>query len=39
MYNVIDIGTIQVLAAMKTLRGLVIVLSDLSLTLVIGEGP
>jgi hypothetical protein len=39
MYNVINIGTVQVLAAMKTLRALVIVLSNLSLTLIIGEGP
>jgi hypothetical protein len=39
MYNIIDIVTVQVLAAMKTLRALVIVLSNLSLTLIIGEGP
>jgi hypothetical protein len=39
MYDITDIGTIQVLSAMKTLRALVIVLSNLSLTLIIGEGP
>jgi len=39
MYNLVKIGTVQVLSAMKTLRALVIVLSNLSLTLVIGEGP
>jgi hypothetical protein len=39
MYNIGDIGIVQVLSAMKTLRALVIVLSNLSLTLVIGEGP
>jgi hypothetical protein len=39
MYNLIKSDTIQVFSAMKTLRALVVVLSNLSLTLVIGEGP